>query len=152
MCIVLLLYLVSQIDQPDDTGIQVSARTRVYTNIVRVFCLQSFTGRVKCLSFSALWVKAKGKFAFTAGETLPFLKVKTLVSLCADFEAFAQDGEGSEGKMQGYCVVCSARAREERERFVVRERIGFSSEVDEFISEPVETTSDVGGTLSEDRC
>lgn len=65
MCIVLLLYLVSQIDQPDDTGIQVSARTRVY-NIVRVFCLQSFTGRVKYLSFSVLWVKAKGKFAFTA--------------------------------------------------------------------------------------
>ncbi len=31
MCIVLLLYLVSQIDQPDDTGIQVFARTRVYT-------------------------------------------------------------------------------------------------------------------------
>lgn len=101
-------------------------------------------------------MKAKGKFAFTAGETLPFLEVKTLVSLCADFEVFAQDGEGSEGKMQGYCVVCSARAREERERFVVRERIGFSSEadefiseVDEFISEPVETTSEVDGTLSE---
>ena len=107
---------------------------------------------MKCLSFSALWVKAKGKFAFTAGETLPFLEVKTLVSLCADFEAFAQDGEGSEGKIQGYCVVCSARAREERERFVVRERSGFSSEVDEFISEPVETTSEVGGTFSEDRC
>ena len=127
------------------------AHARIH-HIVRVFCLQSFTGRVKCLSFSALWMKAKGKFAFTAGETLPFLEVKTLVLLCADFEAFAQDGEGSEGKMQGYCVVCSARAREERERFVVRERSGFSSEVDEFISEPVETTSEVGGTLSEDRC
>ena len=93
------------------------------------------------------------------GETLPFLEVKTLVSLCAEFEAFAQDGEGSEGKMQGYSVVCGARAREERGRFAVSERIGFSSEadefiseVDEFISELVETTSEVGGTLSEDRC
>ena len=72
--------------------------------------------------------------------------------LCTDFEAFAQDGEGSEGKMQRYCVVCSARARRERECFVVCERIGFSSEIDEFISEPVETTSEVDGTLSEDRC
>ena len=63
--------------------------------------------------------------------------------LCTDDEGFIGLGEGSEGKMQGYCVVCSARAREERERFVVRERIGFSSEVDEFISEPVETTSEV---------
>ena len=34
-------------------------------------------------------------------------------------------------------------------RFVVSERIGFSSEIDEFISEPVETTSEVGGTLSQ---
>lgn len=80
------------------------------------------------------------------------MEVKNIVLLCTDFEAFAQDGEGSEGKMQGYCVVYSARAREERERFVVCERIGFSSEIDKFISEPVETTSEVGGTLSEDRC
>ena len=63
MCIVLLLYLVSQIDQPDDTGLRAHARIHY---IVRVFCLHAFTGRVKCLSFSALWVKAKGKFAFTA--------------------------------------------------------------------------------------
>lgn len=84
---------------------------------------------------------------------------KNIVLLCTDFEAFAQDGEGSEGKMQGYSVVCGARAREERGRFAVSERIGFSSEadefiseVDEFISELVETTSEVGGTLSEDRC
>ena len=85
------------------------------------------------------------------------MEVKNFVLLCTDFEAFAQDGEGSEGKMQGYCV---ARVRGEKtRRFAVSERIGLSSEideiiseVDEFISEPVETTSEVGGTLSEDRC
>ena len=58
-----------------DTGLRAHARIH---HIVRVFCLQSFTSGVKCLSFSALWVKAKGKFAFTAGRNAPFLGSKNL--------------------------------------------------------------------------
>ena len=53
------------------------AHARIH-HIVRVFCLQSFTSGVKCLSFSALWVKAKGKFAFTAERNAPFLGGKNL--------------------------------------------------------------------------
>ena len=58
-----------------DTGLRAHARIHY---IVRVFCLQSFTSGVKCLSFSALWVKAKGKFAFTAERNAPFLGGKNL--------------------------------------------------------------------------
>ena len=94
-----------------DTGLHAHARIHY---IVRVFCLHAFTGRVKCLSFSVLWVKAKGKFVFTEGRKTPFYMLKTFVLLCTDFEAFAQDGEGSEGKMQEYCVVCSAREGRKR--------------------------------------
>lgn len=62
--------------------------------------------------------EGKGKICLHRKEIGPRLGgKKNLVSLCADFEAFAQDGEGSEGKMQGYCVVCSARARGENEAF-----------------------------------
>lgn len=61
--------------------------------------------------------EGKGKVCLHRRGIASFFGVKNLVLLCTDFEAFAQDGEGCEGKMQGYSVVCGARAREERDAF-----------------------------------
>ena len=81
---------------------------RVYSTIVCVFCLHSFTTRSISLWCSALRVKAKGRLPSPkrGALTMFWRIVETL-----DFERFTQIGEGSEGKMQECSVVCCARVR-----------------------------------------
>ena len=68
--------------------------------------------------------------------------------LCTDDEGFIGLGEGSEGKMQGYCVVCGARVRRRRGIFI-SEVGGFISEVVSFFSEVEKTTSEEVRTMSD---
>lgn len=80
----------------------VLARTRVPYTIVRVFCLQSFTFWLIGLLFR--WLRVKAKALLPSPESGDF-SLSRVFLLCTDDEGFIGLGEGSEGKMQGYCVV-----------------------------------------------
>ena len=79
-----------------------SSRARVYPTIVRVFCLQSFTFWFIELLFR--WLRVKAKALLPSLESGDF-SLSRVFLLCTDDEGFIGLGEGSEGKMQGYCVV-----------------------------------------------
>lgn len=79
-----------------------SSRARAYPTIVRVFCLQSFTFWFIGLLFR--WLRVKAKALLPSPESGDF-SLSRVFLLCTDDEGFIGLGEGSEGKMQGYCVV-----------------------------------------------
>ena len=79
-----------------------SSRARAYPTIVRVFCLQSFTFWFIGLLFR--WLRVKAKALLSSPESGDFSLSRAFL-LCTDDEGFIGLGEGSEGKMQGYCVV-----------------------------------------------
>ena len=83
MCIVLLLYLVSQIDQPDDTGIQVFARTRVYTIYSSCFLSSILHRSGEMLVIQCVVGEGKGKICLHRKEIGPRLGGKKTLFCCA---------------------------------------------------------------------
>ena len=79
-----------------------SRLARVYSTIVRDICLQSFTFWFIGLLFR--WLRVKAKALLPSPESGDF-SLSRVFLLCTDDEGFIGLGEGSEGKMQGYCVV-----------------------------------------------
>ena len=76
------------------------ARTRVYTIIVCVNCLHSFTDGGERLKIKGIGVKAKGKGKSEDMEVKSkVVKVNQAVVRC-----FSVGGEGSEGKKHGIIV------------------------------------------------
>lgn len=82
MCIVLLLYLVSQIDQPDDTGIQVFARARAYTPYSSCFLPSILHQWGEMLVIQSVVGEGKGKICLHRKEIGPRLGGKKTLFCC----------------------------------------------------------------------
>lgn len=81
MCIVLLLYLVSQIDQPDDTGIQVFARA--YTLYSLRFLPSILHRSGEMLGIQCVVGEGKGKICLHRKDIGPRLGGKKTLFCCA---------------------------------------------------------------------